>query len=135
MSGLPFFYMNLEKIRGKKFEWKKVRLIWLFQLFSAQTFLLLPKILRTLKMLKFQKPKNIGSLTWILLVLIKKKECTWQRCDKAESHVFLEATYDREANERTERATYRDISLCFAWKFGSAHEQTKNSFSWAVLCS
>ena len=27
-------------------------------------------------MLQFQKPKNIGSLTSILLVLIKKKECT-----------------------------------------------------------
>ena len=27
-------------------------------------------------MLHFQKPKNIGSLTSILLVLIKKKECT-----------------------------------------------------------
>ena len=26
-------------------------------------------------MLQFQKPKNIGSLTSILLVLIKKKEC------------------------------------------------------------
>ena len=29
-------------------------------------------------MLKFQKPKNIGSLTWILLVLIKKKKCNVQ---------------------------------------------------------
>ena len=33
----------------------------------------MPKILRTWKMLKFQKSKNIGSLTGILLVLIKKK--------------------------------------------------------------
>ena len=33
------------------------------------------KILRTLKMLQFPKPKNIGSLTSFLLVLIKKKEC------------------------------------------------------------
>ena len=43
------------------------------------------KILRTWKMLKFQKPKNIGSLTWILLVLIKKKECSpliWLRTGK-----------------------------------------------------
>ena len=35
--------------------------------------LFLQQILRTLKMLKLQKPKNIQSLRWILLVLIKKK--------------------------------------------------------------
>ena len=34
--------MNLEKIRGKKFDRKKVRLFWQFELFSARTFLLLP---------------------------------------------------------------------------------------------
>ena len=28
-------------------------------------------------MLRFQKHKNIGSLTWILLVLIKNNECKW----------------------------------------------------------
>ena len=34
------------------------------------------QILRTLKMLKCQKPKNIRSLNWILLVLVKKKVYT-----------------------------------------------------------
>ena len=35
--------------------------------------LFLQQILRTLKMLKLQKPKNIQSLRWILLVLIKTR--------------------------------------------------------------
>ena len=38
--------------------------------------LFLQQILRTLKMPECLKPKNIQSLNWILLVLIKKKECS-----------------------------------------------------------
>ena len=37
--------------------------------------LFLQQILRTLKMPECLKPKNIQSLNWILLVLIKKKKC------------------------------------------------------------
>ena len=41
--------------------------------------LFLQQILRTLKMLKLQKPKNIQRLSWILLVLIKKSEALWNQ--------------------------------------------------------
>ena len=39
-------------------------------------------------MLKFQKPKNIGSLTWILLVLIK------QKCNGSHINSDLNGSYD-----------------------------------------
>ena len=49
MSGLPslqhnYFYVNLKKIGGKKFERKKVRLFRRFELFSARTFFLIPQL-------------------------------------------------------------------------------------------
>ena len=63
-------------------------------------------------MLKFQKPKNIGSLTWILLVLIKKR-------------VYAQVTRVRQRKYHT----YSDTVWCIS------RAKKKNPFQMEVLCA